>query len=193
MEDLSLEDCLKLADAQRSYMELLFLDQVWSAMSTRPLTDEEREHVYQYRDDLRFKIDECVKVAEQLTAIVERHRKAFMLDWKDVHETIASLLGSEAEGVFGGPDFDLHLMALAGSSGLAETRPIAAEAIVAEADEIFRYPRTTDDPALLPRLFMCNFADCMMVAGALATWIPPHVQGPAVVGAGVVIHKAHKC
>jgi hypothetical protein len=32
-----------------------------------------------------------------------------------------------------------------------------------------------------------------MVAGALATWVPPHLQGPAVLGVGAVIYKANGC
>lgn len=193
MHDLSLEERITLADAQRKYMALLMLDQVWSSMTTRTLTPRELERAPEIAENLGALIEECVLSAQRVTGIVESHVVAYRRDGEEVLDRIASNIGQGVIEVLGGHDFDLLRMSREASAGLADTQIPARDALVQELNELLAEVQKGDDPALLPSVFMCNFADCMMVAGALATWIPPHVQGPAAVAAGVAISRAIKC
>jgi hypothetical protein len=189
--DLSLAERTELADDLLAFTSVLLLDQVWSSAAVPDqLAPTEDDTLREVVERLHAAVNESVKRSSRMSQIIERHHQPLDKQLGRVMERIERDDRRSVENLLVSHNGSIAQMARRSSDLLAAEAPASQ----AEIDAQFRtLLGGAGAPGDLSPSFLCAMAKCMMAGGLVATWIPPHVQGPAVVGAAVTVYKTVGC
>jgi hypothetical protein len=184
---------LSLADAVSSFQSLIVLDHAWTGLAStiEQPTDNDEDVLASLIGSILRDLDRAREGAAWLQDYVlqiglEELRSAALAAAEDLPDGIASVIQDVDETYgdqFGAFTEDCYVSL---RDGLREQR----STLVRELAELLSGEPSDGD---LFKNILCGVAAGMTIGGVIATAVPPHVQGPIIVGAGAVALKAFKC